>query len=809
MSRLPVAALALLASQLAYPAAPPVVCPAGAPIGNVDLRVRPARGATPLPLKTINRLEEGDFILYRPLVRASENRKGEVAIVLVAAVREPNQDHITVLTPRRADKPTEWKVPSKSSVAAFVYGPAGLNAGKVKQFLSKDDDLIAQLADYAEKTAQTEALLQALASDTGSGETINAAVQGFASQYGFATQLDRTLPPNQQMMLALRGLNPAVANYDPISPQPSQRIGQTASLATSVAALFFGTPVGLAAGGAAMLMEMRSVVFPNTVFRSSFAQPIPEDGLGLCGRRDAVPAHTKVAYLWATRVPNIGPPHITLQKALSLPAGMKAPLPVEVPSDTDWKNLDRARKWMLEPLAKGVKGIPVPVHPDADPKALQIDLTKTVAPPGRYRLVANWDWDSFAVTGEVDVAALGNFEKARLETGSQDRLIAKSGRIVVTLEGGDFQFVTKAELVKPDDKFFTRAPIPFVIPQGFREGTQPRMDVQVNTGDLDAGNYRLILTQADGKPHPVPIALLPAPPRIDHLPVLVNRGVTVREVLLRGEHLNALTALKAPGVEVKLGIAKSDGTERKATLHFDENSTTGQEFSLQAWVENRSTPLTLAGAIRVVEPLPGIIDAKVSSPPGLKVSLGAGELPAEYSLSALLHVSGLTANTSLALQCRGDEQTRQIVHPARLGPDALFFTFADGTFPDHCELLAIAQSTADGNDGADDSHAFVLGRIVRVPKIELLKISGLQVGPPFVPHLTLYGRNLETIDRVGWDPDHPSPVVDLPSPIPDQGQKQMLPLALSPADVSAPLYIWLRGETKCRATLTYIAGDTE
>ena len=67
--------LALVLSMLgAMEAAslPPLVCPAGGPIGSVDLRVSSPRGAgEPLPLRTINRLEEGDTLLYRPLDRKS------------------------------------------------------------------------------------------------------------------------------------------------------------------------------------------------------------------------------------------------------------------------------------------------------------------------------------------------------------------------------------------------------------------------------------------------------------------------------------------------------------------------------------------------------------------------------------------------------------------------------------------------------------------------------------------------------------------------------------------------------------------
>ncbi len=798
----------LLVYSAAAGAVPPLVCPAGAPIGNVDLRVRHSRGGSPLPLKTINRLEEGDSILYRPILRASETRKGEVSIVLIPAVREPDQDHLTVLPPKPANQPAEWQIPSKSSVAAFVYGPAGLNRNKVKTFLSKDDELVAQLADYAEKTQQTEALIQALSSDASSGETVNAAFRGFASQYGMSTSINRTQPTDQQMVLALRTLNPAVAGYDPISStDSSQRFGQTASLATSVAALFFGSPVGLAAGGTAMLMEMRSMAFPNTVFRSSFAQTIPDDGLGLCGRRDAVPAHTKVAYLWATRIPNIGPPHIVIGKAATLAAGMKAPIPVEIPSDTDRKYLSRARKWTLEPEQKGGKSIPVPLHEMADPKTLEIDLTKAAAPPGRYYLVADWDWERFEVTGAVTVAALSDFEKTRLEGASQDRLVTKSGRVPVTLDGSDFEFVTKVELAKPGDKFFTALPVPFALPEGFRQGAQAHMDVQVNTSDLDPGDYRLMVTQADGKPHAVPMAILPSPPKIDNLPVLMNRGDASREITLKGERLNLFAEVKSPDVKVVLEPPNSDGTERKATVRVNADATVGQTFDLQAYVENRHEPIDLPRAVKIVGPRARITDSRLSLPPSVDVALKPGELPSGYPLSALLHVTDWAANDALALECRDDAQSRLVLAAGvksgtasveRLAAGELFVTFDDSTFPNGCTLVALAGAPPDTIEGA----GYELGRIVRVPRIQSLQVVEEQGGSGQLD-ATLTGEGLELIERIGWDPDHGTPVPELPSPIPGEGQKQNLriPLPAGSVPADAPLYVWLRGESTGRASV--------
>ena len=66
------------------------MCAAGGPIGSVDLRVAPGRaGNEPLPMRTINRLEEGDVLLYKPILHAGELRKGEVAMVLVPARKSP------------------------------------------------------------------------------------------------------------------------------------------------------------------------------------------------------------------------------------------------------------------------------------------------------------------------------------------------------------------------------------------------------------------------------------------------------------------------------------------------------------------------------------------------------------------------------------------------------------------------------------------------------------------------------------------------------------------------------------------------
>ena len=92
----------------AAPATPLVMCPAGAPLGALELEVQ--AGGQRLPFRTINRLSEGDTLLYAPVLRGKEKRRGEVALVLVPQKREPGQEDIIVTDPESADKPHEWKM---------------------------------------------------------------------------------------------------------------------------------------------------------------------------------------------------------------------------------------------------------------------------------------------------------------------------------------------------------------------------------------------------------------------------------------------------------------------------------------------------------------------------------------------------------------------------------------------------------------------------------------------------------------------------------------------------------------------------
>ena len=108
-------------------------------------------------------------------------------------------------------------------------------------------------------------------------------------------------------------------------------------------------------------------------------------------------------------------------------------------------------------------------------------------------------------------ATLSDFKKAHLEPASQDHLLAKSGKLPVTLEGSDFEFTTKVELQKLNDEFATPESVRFLLPKGLRKGPQDHMDVQIDTDDLIPAAYELLISQQDGKSHPVDFKILPNP----------------------------------------------------------------------------------------------------------------------------------------------------------------------------------------------------------------------------------------------------------------------------------------------------------
>jgi hypothetical protein len=98
-----------------------------------------------------------------------------------------------------------------------------------------------------------------------------------------------------------------------------------------------------------------------------------------------------------------------------------------------------------------------------------------------------------------------------------------------------------------------------------------------------------------------------------------------------------------------------------------------------------------------------------------------------------------------------------------------------------------------------------LGRVVRVPRLEQFTLTAEPLGPAAYAGV-LKGRDLDLVERTGWDPQHGLAVDAIPAPVAGEPGKQTLRVPLpwpSPAP-HAPLYVWLRGEKDARRTsVTY------
>lgn len=787
-----IAALAAAAFIAQAHAAPPRACVASLPLGAFQLAVRRAGASDTLPLRRMNVVRQGDAVVYTPRDLPPDfSKSARVSLVLVPA---GGSSDLAVLDPEPANQPATWVAPFRVAVVGIVFGPQGLDHKKVNSLVTKDRDLVSQLADYAEQTSQVETLIEALAgADEGpsASRNLEAALAGFASRSGAAIpKLDRTASTDQQAMTLLHALNPALGAYDPLAPQPAARMQQSAGLAASVASLFLGANVGLAAGGAAMVQNLRTLLFPGTDFRSALVQTSGGDRLTLCAKRQPARSRTRLAYLWALRLPDSGPPAVTLPAAVHLPLGLKSPIEIQA---KDARLLERARDWTL--AASDGKSVPTPITVSA--QALEIDLAAAKPPAGVYRLRAKWDWDSFALPVEVHLHALGDLKTAAVVPQSADALIEGAGPVPVKLAGADFEFIERA--------FLQKQPVDFSLPAGRRAGPQESIEVVVNTKGLKAGTYPLALVQPDGSTREVPVRVLPPNPRLDGLPVRANLGEARQRIMLRGSGLERIEAVQADGAEIELAPRTPDAATRTAFIHLSKDVKKGDLLGIALKVEGVSQAISVPRAIEVAPPRPRIAGVTAAAPDDLGIALRPGELPAGSFTSFSMRVEQAETLPWVRIRCEGSGEDLRLAAgdkraSARLdaaGPGLLFLSLDAGAIArPGCVLSATAETEAAGA-----SDPYPLGRVVRLPRIESFALTDEKVGDSAYAGV-LTGQDLETIEKAGWDAQAGTAVESLPRPVAGEGHRQTLRIVLPwPAPgPHAPVYIWLRGETEGRAT---------
>ena len=463
------AIIALSLSKVLAATLPP--CLGGVSVSTFRLLLQPEGKGPALPLSSVNIIVPGEKLKYEPIhVPGPIKDKAQVAILLVPVAKpsteqggeekgKDKQKDLVVLEARPAKSPAEWVIPARASIVGVVFGPHGLDVKKVSSLVEKNQDLIPQLADYAQQTATVEALIQTLSKVEESptpGKDVNAALSGFSAEYGVAVpKLDTTVPTDQQAGQLLRAVLPSLSTYDPLTSDRSALVQQSAGLASSVAALFFGTPVGLAAGGAALFVNLRIMMFPDTDFHTAFTQSTGTNGLALCTKDQKVKPRTRPAYLWVLRVPDVGAPTASLPETMCLPLGWKSTIKVACANPNQLKILPRVRDWQLVSSAHSAE-VPVTVTVGTSDDTLELDLSHTKLPEGLYRLAAKWDWDPVEVQGAVSLRPFADFSKAKVDADSEDRLVEGSGPVKIQLTGADFEFVNKVTILPSGDV----APVP-------------------------------------------------------------------------------------------------------------------------------------------------------------------------------------------------------------------------------------------------------------------------------------------------------------------------------------------------------------
>jgi hypothetical protein len=775
------ALLALLGSGATLLAAPKV-CVGSVSAGTFRLRVAPPAGGAPLPIRQVRTIAQGYRVLYSPArLPAEANKNARVALVAVPA----EGSGVTVLEARAADRAGEWVVPFTASVVALVFGPQGLDEKRLTNLVSRDQDLVTELAGYAAQTEDLEDTLDALA-----------AAEEEAQEDDQPLQPARGSPAEQVLFALTRALSPVMVAYNPLG---AGRRGGPATLMGKAGEAFFENAGGVVPGGGA-LPAMKSFLMPDTEFRTVYAEAAAGDDLTLCAQRRVGGGRNRVVYLWAYRALNVGPPSVSLLRTAWLPAGARSTVSVRLASPGDWQLIDRVREWSL---AGGAAPAPVKVRADTR-RSIEIDLRKSAVQPGAYRLEGKWDWQAVRVAGEVRVAPPGDAGKVRLAAGAQERLVEGSGPVAVILEGTDFQFVERLTLRREGRNGVAPAELGFTLPMGRRGGPQQAMEIEIDTSRTRAGAYLLAMTQTGGASQDVPLRVLPPLPRLEKLPLRVNLAEREQRVVLQGEGLERIESISADRAAVRLGPAV--GATREAFIALKEGAAKGQRIALLVKLAGVPDAVSLPDALLVAGPRPRITAAKAALPQGPGPALREGELPAGSFTGFSLQAENLESPPALNLECSEPAQTLEAQRvragerrpAARLdaaGEGVWFASFDPGVVGrPGCTVIAALETEAAGT-----SDPFPLGRVVRLPRIESIALTDEKADAGFIAVLT--GRDLETIQKTGWDASGGIAVPGPPRSVAGEGDRQSLRVVVpwpSPTPL-APLYIWLAGDSQGRA----------
>jgi hypothetical protein len=759
-------------------------CVGSVPLATFQIKVSPGNGAAPLPLRVVNTIAKGYKLACTPVrVPPDVTKNARIALVVVPA-SSASSEGVTVLDQHALDGTAEWTMPFAVGSVLLVLGPQGLDEKRVTRLVSKDDDLVAELATYADQTEELEDTIDTLAAieDSGDDEADVTAA--------------RTTPSDQVLFALTRALNPVMAAYNPLGvgkrAGPATRMGQATGM-------FFENAGGFVPGGGALPM-VKTWLMPDTEFRTVYTEPAADSGLTLCAQRKTTGTHNRFVYLWAHREVSSGPPPMSLSQPAWLPVGTRSTVPIKLKSIDDWPLVDRVREWTL---TGGNAPVAVKVRSDQR-RLLELDLRRIALQPGTYHLEGRWDWGTAPVAGEFHLASLADGSAVRIAADSRGALVDGAGVVPLHLEGADFQFVERVSLRKAGRLGSTTVDLDYVLPLGTRAGPQQSMEVEIDTNHFRAGEYLLALAQTGGSTQNVPVRVLPTAPKIDNLPLRVNIGAKDLRLVLHGAGLERLEGLSAEHATFRLGDAHGD--EREVFVSLDSGARKGDRLALQLAVGGVPDAARVSNGIYVAGPRPRIASVKITPPEELSGWLREGEVPAGSFVGMSIQVENADGQPALRLDCA---EPARMLEPLRVRSgerratakldylgEGLLFASAD---PGAVGTPGCTLQAAVDTESAGASEPVVVGRVIRLPRIESVTLTNETVDQGYAA--VLKGRDLEAIEKTGWSAANGFAVPGLPLSVAGEGDRQTLRVILpwpSPTPM-APVFIWLRGDKDGRA----------
>ncbi|HEU5409737.1 MAG TPA: hypothetical protein VFU57_01855, partial [Candidatus Acidoferrales bacterium] len=612
-------------------------CPAGKPVAQFRLLVEPPKSGEALPLSQINIIEPGEKLKYEPVPLSKKAYDDAKIGILLAAASGQDAGHIAVLDVKPAKAPVEWTVPVRASIVAVVFGPQGLNEGKINKLVKKNPELVLKLSDYVEQSSKVEALVQTLSkyqnAPTQSGN-VQVALGEFSKQYGVSLPaVNSSTPSDQQAQQLLRALIPAFSG-DPLAQTSVTQ--QSTGLAASVATFFMGPQFGIAAGGAALLGQLHAALFPRAEFRTALAEPKLPAGMNLCaGNTAPAKAHTRIAYLWALPVPNAAAPSASIAQNTRIPGAWNSSIELRAANESQLRLLTRVRDWHL---VAGATDISVPAKVSIGPQSdlLALDLTHAKLSPGQYHLSAKWDWTPMSIGGTLEVVNFADYSTAKISNASRDHLVSGAGAVKVGMDGPDFEFLREVALLRAAGSRTLVSRLPFSFAN--ESGAQHSVIADVDASHLAPGAYLLQLTQLNGKAHEIPVTVHPPNPTLANLPLRVNVGETQQTLELHGtalDHIEKITSDDATWTLAAENPAAgaANATERSATIRLNPNAKKGALISAKVYVTGIGEPLDFSDALRVAGPRPKILSARKSYAAEGGVELRDKEIPASSAVS--------------------------------------------------------------------------------------------------------------------------------------------------------------------------------